>query len=99
MDKELRSALDDFSQLNVLIIEDNTLVHNVLKTSLQELGIQEIRCVQNAYYGLRQCEHQHFHVVTCSFNVQSDKDGFHLLEELKFKGFVNKSTVLIKAFC
>ena len=95
MDKELRSALDDFSQLNVLIIEDNTLVHDVLKTSLQELGIQEIRCAQNAYYGLRLCEHQHFHVVICSFNVQSDKDGFHLLEELKFKGFVNKSTVLI----
>lgn len=95
MDKELRSALDDFSQLNVLIIEDNILVHDVLKTSLQELGIQEIRCAQNAYYGLRLCEQQHFHVVICSFNVQSDKDGFHLLEELKFKGFVNKSTVLI----
>ena len=95
MDKELHNALSDLSQLNVLIIEDNTLVHGVLTDTLYELGIREIRCAQNAYYGLRLCEQMHFNVVICSFNVQSDKDGFHLLEELKFKGHVNKSTVLI----
>jgi tetratricopeptide (TPR) repeat protein len=37
----------------------------------------------------------HFHVIICAFNVSSDKDGFHLLEELKFKGHVTKTTVLI----
>ena len=95
MDKELKNALANFDQLNVLIIDDNTLVHGLLTDALYELGIKEIRCAQNAYYGLRLCEQMHFHIVICSFNVQSDKDGFHLLEELKFRGFVNRSTVLI----
>ncbi|REL35854.1 response regulator [Thalassotalea euphylliae] len=95
LDKELKNALEHFDQLNVLIIEDNTLVHGLLTDALYELGIKEIRCAQNAYYGLRLCEEMHFHIVICSFNVQSDKDGFHLLEELKFRGFVKKSTVLI----
>ena len=95
MDKELKNALEHFEQLNVLIIDDNTLVHGVLTDTLRGLGIREIKCAQNAYYGLRLCEQMHFHIVICSFNVQSDKDGFHLLEELKFKGFVKKSTVLI----
>ncbi|HEX5793356.1 MAG TPA: hypothetical protein VFY01_08740, partial [Rheinheimera sp.] len=50
---------------------------------------------ENAYYALRLCEQTSFHVVICAFNVKSDKDGFHLLEELKFKRHVTKCTVLI----
>lgn len=95
MDVELKNALSDFSQLNVLVIDDNLLVHDLLTQTLYDLGIQTVRCAQTAFYGLRLCEEMHFNVVICSFNVKSDKDGFHLLEELKFKGHVTKSTVLI----
>lgn len=90
-----KNTLAQLDQLNVLIIDDNLLVHNVLKESLFALGIREIRCAQNAYYGLRLCDEMHFHIVICAFNVKSDKDGFHLLEEMKFKGHVTKTTVLI----
>ena len=90
-----KNELDDFSQLKVLLIDDNLLVHDTLKSALRDLGIQYVKCTENAYYGVRFCEKTKFHVVICSFNVNSDKDGFHLLEELKFKGYVNKTTVLI----
>jgi tetratricopeptide (TPR) repeat protein len=90
-----KNELDDFSQLKVLLIDDNLLVHDTLKCALYDLGIQHVKCAETAYYGLRLCESTHFHVIICSFNVKSDKDGFHLLEELKFKGYVNKTTVLI----
>jgi tetratricopeptide (TPR) repeat protein len=90
-----KNELDDFSRLKVLLIDDNLLVHDTLKSALYDLGIEYVKCAENAYYGLRLCEKTRFHVVICSFNVQSDKDGFHLLEELKFKGYVNKTTVLI----
>ena len=95
MDADIKNIFDDFSQLNVLVIDDNTLVHDTLKHSFYELGIREVRCSQTAFYGLRMCNEMHFHIVICSFNVKSDKDGFHLLEELKFKGHVTKTTVLI----
>lgn len=95
MDVELKNALSDFSQLNVLIIDDNILVHDVLKKAFYDFGIKVIRTAETAYYGLKLCEETRFNVVICSFNVKSDKDGFHLLEELKFKGHVTKSTVLI----
>ncbi|WP_085283932.1 response regulator [Colwellia chukchiensis] len=90
-----KNTLAQLDQLNVLVIDDNLLVHSVLKESLFSLGIREVRCVQNAYYGLRLCDEMHFHIVICAFNVKSDKDGFHLLEELKFKGHVKRTTVLI----
>ncbi len=92
MEQEELTALN---KLNVLIIDDQILVQNVIKSALFELGIENIKCAENAYYGLRLCEQTRFHVVICAFNVKSDKDGFHLLEELKFKRHVTKCTVLI----
>jgi tetratricopeptide (TPR) repeat protein len=90
-----KNELDDFSELTVLIIDDNRLVHDTLKRGFYDIGINHVKCAENAYYGIRLCETERFNIVICSFNVDSDKDGFHLLEELKFRGHVNKTTVLI----
>lgn len=87
--------LTAYNKLNVLIIDDQVLVQNVIKSALFDLGIENVKCAENAYYALRLCEQMSFHVIICAFNVKSDKDGFHLLEELKFKRFVSKCTVLI----
>ncbi|MGB1197925.1 MAG: response regulator [Thalassotalea sp.] len=95
MDLEAKNRLKNFSQLRVLVIDDNILVHDVLKRSFYELGIRNVSCAENAYYGVRLCSKTCFDIVICSFNVNSDKDGFHLLEELKVKGFVSRTTVLI----
>ncbi len=90
-----QQELTDFDKLNVLIIDDQVLAQNVVKSALFELGIENVKCAENAYYALRLCEQTNFQVVICAFNVKSDKDGFHLLEELKFKRYVTKCTVLI----
>jgi len=89
------TGLNKLNELNALIIDDNTLVHDLLKRSLYELGISNVKCAENAFYGLRLCAEMTFHIVICAFNVKSDKDGFHILEEMKFKGYVSKRTVLI----
>jgi DNA-binding response OmpR family regulator len=90
-----KNDLDNFGKLNVLVIDDNRLIHDFLKHILFNIGFKAVRCAENAYHGLRLCEETSFQVIICSFNVKSDKDGFHLLEELKFKGYVNKTTILI----
>jgi DNA-binding response OmpR family regulator len=95
MEITCKSDLDEFANLSVLVIDDNRLVHDFLKHTLFNLGFKTVRCAENAYHGLRLCEETKFQVVICAFNVKSDKDGFHLLEELKFKGYVNKTTILI----
>jgi len=90
-----KNDLDDFVNLNVLVIDDNRLVNDFLKHTFFDLGFKTVRCAENAYHGLSLCDEIKFHIIVCSFNVKSDKDGFHLLEELKFKGHVNKTTILI----
>lgn len=95
MEAETTNFFGEFRDLKVLVVDDNILVHDTLKSALYDMDIREVRCAQNAYYGLKLCSEMKFHVIICSFNVNSDKDGFHLLEEMKFKGYVTKSTVLI----
>lgn len=95
MDLDVKNRLANFEQLRVLVIDDNILVHDVLKKSFYDLGIRMVSCAQSAYYGIRLCNEMRFDVVICSFNVNSDRDGFHLLEELKVKGFVTRTTLLI----
>ncbi|MEW6990663.1 response regulator [Colwelliaceae bacterium 6441] len=95
MQVRVKNYFSDYSKLNVLIIDDNVLIHDTMKKALYDLGIREVRCAQNAYFGIKLCSEMKFHIIVCSFNVESDKDGFHLLEELKFKGYVTKRTVLI----
>jgi DNA-binding NarL/FixJ family response regulator len=72
-----QEQLVDIANLNVLIIDDQVLVHNTIKNALLEQGIDKVKCAENAYFALRLCEKTTFHVVICAFNVKSDKDGFH----------------------
>ncbi|GHF87182.1 response regulator [Thalassotalea marina] len=95
MEPSVKHFFDSYEDLQVLVIDDNTLIHDTMKKAFYDVGIREVRCAQNAYYGLRLCNDMQFQVVICAFNVNSDKDGFHLLEELKFKGHVTKRTVVI----
>lgn len=88
-------AIKEIHELNVLIIDDQTLVHGLVKSALFEIGIRNVRTAENSYYAARLCSETRFDIILISFNVKSDKDGFHLLEELKLKGHINKSTAVI----
>ncbi|MDP5032146.1 MAG: response regulator [Paraglaciecola sp.] len=79
----------------VLIIDGQTLVHDVIKSALMELNIKHVQSAENAYFALRLCEEMTFDVVLISFDVKSDKDGFNLLEEMKLKGFITKTTTVV----
>ena len=79
----------------VLIIDDQSLVHDSLKKTLTNLGFHKIHSATNAHYAVRLCETITFDFIFLSFNVNSDKDGFHLYEELKFYGHINTQTTVI----
>lgn len=83
------------SDLNVLVIDGQTLVHDVINTALLELGIKQVKSAQNAFFALRLCEFTKFDIVIIAFDVRSDKDGFNLLEEMKFKGYITKTTSVV----
>lgn len=82
-------------EFTALIIDEDPIIHQLLQNCLLDIGVGYVNTAQNAFYAVRRCEEVKFDIIFVSFNVKSDKDGFHLLEELKFKGHITKSTTVI----
>lgn len=83
------------ADIEVLIIDGQALVHTVVRGALLDAGIKNVQSAHNAYAALRLCEITRFDMVLIAFDVKSDKDGFNLLEELKYKGFITKTTCVV----
>jgi tetratricopeptide (TPR) repeat protein len=83
------------AEIEVLIIDGQALVHTVVRGALLDAGIGKVQSAHNAYSALRLCQRTRFDMVLIAFDVKSDKDGFNLLEEMKFKGYITKTTCLI----
>ncbi|WP_100641667.1 response regulator [Alteromonas facilis] len=82
-------------EISALIIDGQSLVQDNIKNAFKEVGITKVKSAQNAFYALRLCEAHQFHIIMISFDVNADKDGFHLYEELKIKGYINKETTVV----
>ncbi len=87
--------LKPHDQLNALIIEPNKLTCNVIRGALDFHGVINTRYTESAFYALKYCEETTFDLVFISFDVQCDKDGFNLFEEMKFKKHITSSTTVV----
>lgn len=83
------------AEIEVLIIDGQALVHTVIKGALLDAGLEKVQSAHNAYTALRLCQSTRFDMILIAFDVKSDKDGFNLLEEMKFKGYITKTTCLV----
>ena len=83
------------AEIEVLIIDGQALIHTVVRGALLDAGIEKVKSAHNAYSALRLCQAVRFDMVLVAFDVKSDKDGFNLLEEMKFKGYITKTTCVI----
>jgi len=83
------------ADIEVLIIDGQDLVHTVVRGALLDAGIEKVKSAHNSDSALRFCQATRFDMVLIAFDVKSDKDGFNLLEEMKFKGYITKTTCVI----
>ncbi|MEP1552150.1 MAG: response regulator [Paraglaciecola sp.] len=84
-----------WSNLNVLIIDGQALVHTTIQAALIDANIKNVQSAFNSYSALRLCESCTFDMILVAFDVKSDKDGFNLLEEMKFKGHITNTTCVV----
>lgn len=82
-------------QLSAIVIDQNALVRDSLKSLFYSIGLSYTRGASGANHALSEFRQQQFDIVIIAFDLNTDKDGFNLLEELKFKGFIKKSTTVI----
>jgi DNA-binding NarL/FixJ family response regulator len=83
------------NEISVLVVDNQSLVHELITTALRDVNVKQVSSAMNAYHALRLCNEYEFDIVILAFNVSNDKDGFHLLEELKYHNHItNKTTVV-----
>lgn len=88
-------VIKPIKDMRVLVVDTQALVHEIIQAVFMDLGANKVVCTQNAYHALRECQTVVFDIVILAFNVSSDKDGFHLYEELRmYKHITNKTTVI-----
>ncbi|MDG2100192.1 MAG: hypothetical protein P8J70_11005 [Glaciecola sp.] len=63
--------IQNMNDYRVLIIDDQSLVHDSLKKNLTNLGFHKIHSATNAHYAVRLCETITFDFIFLSFNVNS----------------------------
>lgn len=82
-------------ELKVLVVDNQALIHDLVKSALLEMGVKQVSSAQNAYHAVRLCQNDAFDVVLLAFNVSNDKDGFHLFEELKHNQHISDKTSVV----
>lgn len=82
-------------ELRFLVIDNQGLVHDVVSSTLHDMGIKHVHSAFNAYHAKRMCEKTQFDFVLLAFNVSHDKDGFHLFEEFKHLNYITETTTVV----
>ncbi|AXR06897.1 response regulator [Salinimonas sediminis] len=83
------------SELRILIIDNQGLVHDQVTSALREINITKVSSALNAFHAVRMCEQHTFDFILIAFNISHDKDGFHLLEELRHNNHITQKTTVI----
>ncbi|MEE2024786.1 MULTISPECIES: response regulator [Alkalimonas] len=88
--------VDTISQdVQILIIDEQSLAQSYLKFALERLGYQQISVADRAQDAIQLCKTRHYDLIICAHNLQKGKDGFQLYEELKTRGLHKLSTGFI----
>lgn len=93
--KEHIEAPKAINELKVLIVDNQSLVHEQIASALNDAGVRRVEHAHNAYNAVRACQENTFDIVLLSFNVSHDKDGFHLFEEFKHHQYITDKTTVI----
>lgn len=70
------------SALNVLIVDDQMTMRSLVRNSLQQLGVREIREAADGEIGLREVVTKPVHLVISDFNMPN-LDGLGLLRAIR----------------
>ncbi|MEO9700812.1 response regulator [Marinobacter alexandrii] len=86
---------DAFHELTYLIIDDFENFRLSLRQMLRSCGAYKIELVGNAGQAIKYCTYNHVDVVLCDYNLGGGKNGQHVLEELRHKNLLKRSSLFL----
>ncbi|WP_150914149.1 tetratricopeptide repeat-containing response regulator [Marinobacter halotolerans] len=94
-DSSARSTSADFAKLSYLIIDDFESFRISMREMLRSCGADRIESFAKASPAIQFCAYNHVDVVLCDFNLGEGKNGQHILEELRHKKLLKRSSLFL----
>lgn len=90
-----RSTGTDFAKLSYLIVDDFESFRLSMREMLRSFGAEKIESHAKASPAIQYCSYNHVDVVLCDFNLGDGKNGQHILEELRHKKLLKRSSIFL----
>ncbi|MDL0432496.1 tetratricopeptide repeat protein [Marinobacter sp. TBZ242] len=84
-----------FAKLSYLIVDDFENFRLSMRQMLRSCGADKIELVPNASTAVQYCAYNHVDVVLCDYNLGEGKNGQHILEELRHKKLLKRSSLFL----
>ena len=85
----------NFGKLSYLIVDDFENFRLSMRQILRNCGADKIESVANALAAVQYCAYNHVDVVLCDYNLGEGKNGQHILEELRYKKLLKRSSLFL----
>jgi len=90
-----KADYNPFGKLTYLIIDDFENFRLSIRQMLRSCGADKIELVAHASPAIQYCTYNHVDVVLCDFNLGEGKNGQHILEELRHKKLLKRSSLFL----
>ncbi len=84
-----------FAKLSYLIVDDFENFRLSMRQMLRSCGADKIELVPNASNAVQYCSYNHVDIVLCDYNLGEGKNGQHILEELRHKKLLKRSSLFL----
>lgn len=84
-----------FAKLSYLVVDDFENFRLSMRQMLRGCGADKIELVPNASSAVQYCSYNHVDVVLCDYNLGEGKNGQHILEELRHKKLLKRSSLFL----
>ncbi|WP_203141258.1 tetratricopeptide repeat-containing response regulator [Marinobacter mangrovi] len=85
----------DFSKLRVLVVDDFDNFRLSMRQMLRGMGIGHIEACATGSAAIQSCTYDQFDIVLCDYNLGSGKNGQHVLEELRHRKLLRRTSLFI----
>lgn len=89
------SAIAAFAKLNFLVLDDFENFRLSMRQMLRSCGANRIELVGHANQAIQYCTYNPVDVVLCDYNLGGGRNGQHVLEELRHKKLLRRSSLFL----
>ena len=84
-----------FDSLTALVIDDIGAMRHALRSQLQWMGMNSVKCVADAEEALEAIEITRYDLILCDYNLNKASSGQHFLEHLRHEHLLSAKTIFV----